>query len=148
MKKVELRGKWLIKAPKNKVYDVISDFEQSVKLFPDVAKSMTVLERNGNHLKIEAKTQSSKLGPTFTVHMDTQLNPPHGFHSKNTASITMEDENVTLEETDEGTYFVYKNDVIITNRFLRPLGNLLIGKVALKFWEKKYIAPLRKLLEK
>lgn len=73
MKKVELRGRWLIKASKSKVYDIISDFERGVEFFPDVAKSIKVLERNGNHLKIEAQTKASKFSPTFTVRIDTQL---------------------------------------------------------------------------
>jgi carbon monoxide dehydrogenase subunit G len=148
MKKVELRGRWLIKAPKSKIYDVIVDFERSVELFPDVAKSIEVLERNGTHLRIEAKTKASKLSKTSTVKMDTQLNPPNGFHSTNTSSLCIEDETVTLEETDDGTVFDYKNDVTITtNRFIRPLVNLLISKIALKFWEKKYIVPLKRMLE-
>lgn len=147
MKTVTLRGKYLIKAPKDKVYELISDFERSVKLFPDVAKSMTVLERNGINLKIEAQTKPSKFSKTFTVHMDTQLNPPHGFHSINTSSVGVEDETVRLVDAEDGTIFDYENTMQITNKFYRPIANLFVGKFALKFWEKKYIAPLKRLLE-
>lgn len=149
MKKVELRGRWLIKAPIRKVYDVIVDFEKSVELFPDVAKSIKVLERNGTHLKIEVKTKATRFSKIYTVSMDVRLNPPNGFHSTNTSSLGIEDETVSLEETKKGTVFDYKNDVTIkTNWFLRPIANLLISRIALKFWEKKYIVPLKKMLEK
>ncbi len=148
MKTVTLRGKYLIKAPKSEVYKLISDFERGVELFPEVAKSIRVLERKGNKLKIEAQTKPSKFSKTFTVLMDTQLNSPNGFHSINTSSVGIEDETVKLEETKEGTIFDYENTMQITNKFYRPIANIFIGKFALKFWEKKYIAPLKKLLEK
>ncbi len=147
MKTVTLRGRYLIKAPKEKVYEVISDFEQSVKLFPEVAKSIKIIERNGNNLMIEAKTKPAKFSKEFTVRMETNLNPPNGFHSINTSSVGVEDETVLLEETDEGTIFDYTNTMAITNKYYRPIANFFIGKLALKFWEKKYIGPLRKLLE-
>jgi carbon monoxide dehydrogenase subunit G len=147
MKTVTLRGKYLIKAPKEKVYEVISDFERAPELFPSVAKSMRILGRDGNNLKIEATTKASKFSKTFKVRMDTQLDPPNGFHSINTSSVGVEDETVRLVETAEGTIFDYENTMEITNRFVWPIANLFIGKFALEFWEVKYIKPLKNLLE-
>lgn len=147
MKTVTLRGRYLIKAPKNKVYKLITDFERGVKLFPDVARSIKILERDGNKLKIEATTKPFKLSKAYAVQLDTQLNPPNGFHSINTSSVGIEDETVKLEETKEGTIFDYTNTMEITNKFYRPIANVFIGKFALKFWEKKYIKPLKKILE-
>lgn len=147
MKTVTLRGRYLIKAPKDKVYTIISDFEGSVKMFPAVAKSIKILERDGNHLKIEAVTKPSKLSKSFKVSMETDLDPPHGFHSINTSSVGVEDETVRLEETAEGTVFDYTNTMAITNKYYRPIANFFIGKLALKFWEKKYIKKLKDMLE-
>ncbi len=147
MKTVTLRGKYLIKAPKDEVYEVISDFEGSIKLFPDVAKSIKVLEKNGNHLKIRARTKPSRFIKSYKVSMETDLDPPNGFHSINTSSVGIEDETVRLEETEEGTIFDYKNTMAITNKYYRPVANFFIGKLALKFWEKKYIKKLKEILE-
>lgn len=147
MKTVTLRGRYLIKAPKEKVYKIITDFEQSTKLFPDVAKSIKIIEQNGQQLKIEAVTKPFKFSKAYVVSMVTQLNPPNGFSSINTSLVGIEDETVRLETTKEGTIFDYKNTMKITNKLYRPIANLLIKKLALKFWEKKYIIPLKNLLE-
>lgn len=147
MKSITLRGKYLIKAPKQTVYEIISDFERSVELFPDVAKSIRVVERDGNKLKIEAQTRPNRFSKLYTVHMDTELDPPKGFHSINTSAVGVEDETVRLVETDEGTIFDYTNTMEITNKYYRPIAYFFIGKFALKFWEKMYIQKLKALLE-
>lgn len=116
-------------------------------MFPDVAKSIKILEQDGDHLKIEATTKALKFSKNFKVYMETDLDPPNGFHSINTSSIGVEDETVRLEETIEGTFFVYKNTVAITNKYYRPVANFFIGRLALKFWEKKYIKKLKEMLE-
>lgn len=81
------------------------------------------------------------------VYMETDLDSPNGFHSINTSSVGVEDETVRLIETEEGTVFDYKNTMAITNKFYRPIANFFIGKLALKFLEKKYIKKLKELLE-
>lgn len=122
MNKITLHGKYLIKAPKQKVYEIITDFERSVDLFPDVAKSIKILERSGNTLRIEAQTRPNRFSKLYTVFMETELDPPDGFHSINTSAVGVEDETVRLVETDDGTVFDYENTMEITNKFYRLIA--------------------------
>ena len=58
MKEKVLQGSWIINAPVEDVYRIISDFERAPEYFPIVAKGMRVVSREGNSLIIEATTIS------------------------------------------------------------------------------------------
>lgn len=60
MKEKVLEGSWIIDAPLEDVYKIISDFEKSPEYFPLVAKGMKVVSKDGNNLKIEAVTNNNK----------------------------------------------------------------------------------------
>jgi carbon monoxide dehydrogenase subunit G len=145
MKNVTLSGSWIIKAPRLKIYEIISDFENAPKYFPSVSHSMKIHEKKGNHLIIEATTKT--LGMKFKVRMKTELLPPYGFKSINESGLAIEDETFSMEEVPEGTEINYTNHVEIKNNFSKPFSSLIIGKPALKFWEREYINKLRTILE-
>lgn len=144
MKEKVLKGSWIINAPAEDVYKIISDFEKAPDYFPIVAKGMKVISKDGNNLKIEATANT--LGLNFKVHMKTTLLPNKGFTSINESRLAIEDEQFLLEPVAQGTRITYINKVKIKNNVLRLFSRLIIGKAALKFWEFAYINRLKKLL--
>ena len=145
MKPICLKGSWIIKAPMEKIYEIVSDFENAPKYFPKVAHSLKIAKKDGNHLEIDA--QSKSFGLKFNVKMKTELLPPKGFKSINESALAIEDESFLMEEVLEGTKINYVNNVTIKNNFLKLFSKIIISKPTLKFWEKMYIKPLRKLVE-
>ena len=146
MKEKVLEGSWIIDAPVEDVYRIISDFEKAPEYFPLVAKGMKVVRKDGNDLEIEATTNT--FGINFKVQMKTTLMPGKGFRSVNESALAIEDEHFTLVPVAEGTRIEYVNKVKIKNNFINKFSNLIIGKSALKFWEFAYIKKLKKLLAK
>ncbi len=145
MKEKVLEGSWVIDAPVEDVYKIISDFEKAPEYFPIVAKGMKVISRDGNNLRIEATTNT--FGINFKVAMKTTLLPNEGFKSINESALAIEDEQFIIKPVDEGTRIEYLNNVTIKNNILRMFSRLIIGKGALKFWEFAYINRLKKILK-
>ena len=145
MKEKVLKGSWIINAPVEDVYRIVSDFEKAPEYFPIVSKGMKVIRRDGNNLQIEATTNT--FGINFKVNMKTTLLPNKGFKSINESSLCVEDEQLLLEPVAEGTRIEYLNKVKIKNNILRMFSRLIIGKGALKFWELAYINKLKKILK-
>jgi carbon monoxide dehydrogenase subunit G len=145
MKEKVLEGSWIIDAPVEDVYRIISDFEKAPIYFPLVAKGMRVISRDGNNLEIEAVTNT--FGFNFKVKMKTTLMPNIGFKSINESGLAIEDEQFILESVDRGTRIEYLNKVKIKNNILNMFARLIIGKGALKFWEFAYINRLKKILK-
>ncbi|MDD5294573.1 MAG: SRPBCC family protein, partial [Patescibacteria group bacterium] len=67
MKHIHLQGSWIIKAPLEDVFKIITDFENMPKNFPTVAKSITITKRDGNYLEMDAEVKS--FGTAFPVTM-------------------------------------------------------------------------------
>ena len=147
MKQIHLEGAYIIKAPRERVYEVITDFENAPKYFPAVAKSARVVKREGDGLVVEVETKAFLGSRTFKVHMETRLRPNEGFSSTNTSSLGVEHEVLSLEAIPEGTRIAYTNDVEIKNRFFQIFGNFLIKRIALKYWEHAVISKLKRMLE-
>jgi len=147
MKRIQLRGTYTIKAPREKVYGVITDFENAPRYFPSVAKSARVVKRDGNDLRVEVETKAFLGSRTFKVHMEATLRPNEGFTSTNTSSQYVEREALSLEQVPEGTRVVYANDVEVKSRFFQIFGGFLIRVVALRYWEHAVIGKLKKMLE-
>ena len=146
MKEKVLKGSWIIDAPVEDVYRIISDFEKAPEYFPLVAKGMKVISRDGNNLEIEAVTNT--FGINFKVSMKTTLMPNKGFKSVNESALAIEDEHFTLKPVARGTRIEYINKVKIKNNILNMFARLIIGNWAIKFWEFAYINRLKKILGK
>lgn len=147
MKKILLKKSWIINAPREEVYKIMSDFENMPKYFPKVAESLQILQRDGNNLTIEAKAKT--FGRVISVQMETQLRPPIGYVSDNKSAIgTSGHEEFLMEEIPEGTKINYAYDVELKNPLFRFLGGFLIGWYAMCFWEHAVIDKLKEMLEK
>jgi hypothetical protein len=146
MKSVILTGIWVINAPLSRLYEIVTDFENASKNFPLVAGSLKIINKNGDHLTIEAVTKT--FGMSFHVQMETELLPNIGFKSINTSLLAIENESFLMEEVLNGTKITYRNEVQIKNNVLQIFARLLIGKPALLFWKFAYIDRLEKLVNK
>lgn len=147
-KVIHLESSYTIKAPREAVYKIITDFENAPKNFPSVAKSAKFLSRDGDNFTVEARTKAFFGSKTYIVRMEGKFNPPVGFTSTNTSSVGIEHEVFTMEEIPEGTKIHYLNDVEITSPFFRLFGGFMIKRIALKYWEWAVIDKLKKMLEK
>lgn len=143
MQPVILSGSWIIHAPLQRVYEIVTDFENAPEYFPLVAQSLKIVNKKGNHLTINAVTKT--LGISFHVVMETELLPNKGFTSINTSFLAVENESFLMEAVREGTKITYRNEVEIQNTFLQLFARLLIGKPALLFWKYAYIDRLEKI---
>lgn len=143
MKPVVLAGTWVIKAPLECIYDIVTDFENAAKYFPLVANSLKIIHQDGDHLTIEAVSKT--FGIPFHVIMETQLLPNKGFKSINTSALAIENESFLMETVPTGTKITYRNEVQIKNNIMQLFARMLIGKPALLFWKYAYIDRLQKL---
>jgi carbon monoxide dehydrogenase subunit G len=148
MKHIHLQSSWIIKAPLEDVFNIITDFENMPKNFPKVAESVTITKRDGNNLEIKAQVKS--FGTTFPVKMKTKIIPQRGFISDNQSSKfgTSGHEELLLENVNGGTIINYVYEVDIHKKWLRIIAKPLIGWFAMKAWEKAVVNKLREILEK
>lgn len=148
MKHIHLENSWIIKAPIEGVFKIITDFENLPKYFPKVAESITITNREGNNLEIEAQIKS--FGKTFSVRMQTKILPLKGFISDNWSLDfwTSGHEELMLEKVEGGTKINYIYEVDIHKKWLRIIAKPLIGWFAMKAWEKAVVNELRRILEK
>lgn len=145
MKQIHLKASWIIKAPRESIYKIMTDFEHFPQHFPKVAQSVHIVSQDGNNYVIAAETKS--FGRTWQVTMNTQVRPPEGFISENVSQIGIEHEKFLMEETSGGTRINYINDVEIKSLFFRLFGTMLISWYAMKFWEHAVIDKLKEMLE-
>ena len=148
MKEIKLHGQWIIKAPVESVYKIISDFENLPKYFPRVAEKVEVNRREGNYLDMEATVKS--FGRKFKVKMKTQLLPGKGFISDNDSYQfgTSGHEELLLSAHPDGTLVDYTYQVSIHKKWLGVVAVPLIKWYAMKAWERAVIDELRKMVER
>ena len=148
MKHIKLKGSWVIKAPIDKVFKIISDFENMPKNFPTVAQSLVITKKDGNKLEINAKAKS--FGMVFPVKMKTEIIPGKGYVSlnENKKLGISGHEEFLMEEIEEGTRINYIYEVDIHNKWLRMIARPLIGWYSMKYWQRAVIDELRKILER
>jgi len=148
MKHIHLENSWIIKAPIEEVFKIITDFENMPKFFPKVAESVIIKRRKGKYLEIEAQVKS--FGTTFPVKMKTTILPQKGFISDNESLKfgTSGHEELLLKKVKGGTKIHYIYEVDIHKKWLRVIARPLIGWFAMKAWEKAVVNELRKILEK
>jgi hypothetical protein len=148
MKEMTLHDQWLVKAPVEDVFRMMTDFEKFPEHFPKVAESIQVKKREGNNLEIDATVKS--FGRNFPVKMKTQILPGKGFISDNESPAfgTSGHEEVCLSKIPEGTLIEYTYRISIHKAWLRVVATPLIRWYSMKYWEKAVISELRKALEK
>ena len=148
MKEITLHGQWLVKAPVEDVFRMMTDFEKFPEHFPKVAESIQVKKREGNYLEMDATVRS--FGKKFKVKMKTQILPGKGFISDNDSYQfgTSGHEELLLSENPEGTLIDYTYQVTIHKAWLRIAATPLIKWYSMKAWEKAVINELRRILKK
>ncbi|MDD4409071.1 MAG: hypothetical protein PHW52_00265 [Candidatus Pacebacteria bacterium] len=148
MKEITLHKQWLIKAPIEDVFGMMTDFEKLPEHFPKVAESVKVKKREGNYLEMEAIVKS--FGKEFPVEMKTRILPGEGFISDNDNQKfgTSGHEEMMFSKCPEGTIIDYTYRVLIHKTWLRIVATPLIRWYSMKYWEKAVIDELKKALEK
>lgn len=148
MDKITLHSTWVIKAPVDQVFSIMTDFEKMPEYFPKVAQSVEVHKKDGDMLEMEATVKS--FGRSFKVKMKTQILPGKGFISDNDSYQfgTSGHEKLLLSAHQDGTLIDYTYQVSIHKAWLRVVATPLIKWYSMKFWEKAVIDELRKMLEK
>lgn len=147
MKHLRLKGSWLIKAPREEIYKIVSDFENMPKHFPTIAESVRIIEKQGDHQKMEARVKS--FGKVFDVKMQTELLPNIGFRSTNESSFgTSGHEEFLMEDVEGGTRITYVYEIEIHRPILRIVGTPLIKWFAMRSWKRAFIDTLRKIVER
>lgn len=148
MKNITLHKQWIIKAPVEEVFRIVTDFEKFPEYFPKVTESMKIIKKEGDNLDIEATAKS--FGREFPVKMKTQILPERGFISDNDSPVfgTSGHEELLLLPHDEGTLIDYTYQVTIHKKWLRIVATPLIKWYAMKAWEKAVINRLRVMVEK
>lgn len=147
--KVPVRESWLIRAKRDAVYAIISDFDAMPRNFPKVAHSISILSRDGNILNIEAEAASfGRFFPKARIAMTAELLPGKGYRCR-TRGITFNtsgEEELLLVDDPEGTRIQYTYIVTVKNRRFAPLYAWLVKKFALPFWKHAVIDQLEVLL--
>jgi hypothetical protein len=148
MKQITLRKQWVVEAPINDVFGIMTDFEKFPENFPKVAESIKINKREGNYLEMEATVKS--FGRIFKVLMKAQIIPGKGFISDNDSYQfgTSGHEELLLSETPKGTLIDYTYQVSIHKKWLRLVAAPLIRGYSMKYWEKSVIDRLKILLKK
>lgn len=147
---IPVRGSWLIRANREVVYGIISDFESMPKNFPRVAHSIKVVGREGERLNIEAEAASfTRWLPKAKIHISAELLPSRGYRCKthNLSFNTTGQEQLLLEDTPNGTRIEYTYFVTVQNRHWGPLYAWLVRHLGLPFWKKSVIDRLEQLVQ-
>jgi hypothetical protein len=148
MNEIKLHKQWVVNAPINDVFGIMTDFEKFPENFPKVAESIRINKQEGNYLEIEATVRS--FGKKFQVLMKTQIIPGKGFTSDNDSYQfgTSGHEEILLSQHPKGTLIDYTYQVAIHKKWLGVIAVPLIRWYSMKYWEKAVIDQLKKILEK
>jgi len=147
MKAITLQKEWIVKAPLEDVFRVMTDFERFPARFPKVAESVRIKKRDGDYLEMEATVKS--FGQYFPVRMRTRILPREGFVSDNDSPKfgTSGHEELLLSTHVEGTRITYIYRVSIHKAWLRLIATPLIRWYSMKYWENAVIDELKKMFE-
>ena len=148
MKEITLHKQWVVKAPIDDVFRIMTDFEKFPEYFPKVAESIQINKREGNYLEMEVIVKS--FGKKFKVKMKTQILPEIGFISDNDSYQfgTSGHEEMLLSPHVKGTLIDYTYQVTIHKKWLRIIAVPLLRWYSMKYWEKAVIDQLKKILDK
>ena len=145
MKRINLQASWVIKAPRDSIYKIVSDFENMPKNFPEVAHSVKIVRRDGNKLLIHAEAKSLGI-PPVPVTMETTLVPGKGYISTNTNHKfkATGHEEFLMEDVKDGTKITYSYayDLSKANIMLRIFAKPLFGWLSMWYWKRVFIDKL------
>ncbi len=148
MNQITLHRQWVVKAPVENVFGIMTNFEKFPEHFPKVAELIRVDKRVGNYLEMDAIVRS--FGKRFHVKMKTKILPDKGFISDNDSYQfgTSGHEELLFSKHSQGTLIDYTYQVAIHKKWLRVVAVPLIRWYSMKYWEKAVIGQLKKILEK
>lgn len=147
---VSVHADWLVRADRESVYAIISDFERMPEHFPKVARAIKLIERDGDVLRLEAESASfGSLFPSARIEMTATLLPGRGYRctTHNLTFNTTGDEELLLVDDPEGTRIKYTYFVTVRRRWLKPLYAWMVSTLALPFWKRSFVDPLESLVE-
>ncbi len=151
MKTIHLKSSWIIKAPRDSLYAIVTDFENMPKNFPAVAHSMKIVSKDGDRLLIHAEAKSFGI-PPVPVTMETTLVPGKGYISDNINPKfkTTGHEELLMEDAEDGTKitYSYEYDLSKANVLLRVIAKPLFGWFSMWYWKRVYIDKLIALTQK
>jgi len=146
---IAVEGDWLITAERSAVYAVISDFERMPEHFPRVARSLRIVEHDGNRLTIEAEAASfGRWFPSAKIAMVAELLPGLGYRctTHNLTFGTTGDEQLLLEDDEQGTRIRYTYYVTVKSARMRPLYAWMVRVFGLPYWKRAVIDRLQVLV--
>ncbi len=147
---VAVHGDWLVRADRESVYAIISDFEHMPEHFPKVARAMRLISREGDVLTLEAESASfNSLFPSAKIEMTATLLPGQGYRctTHNLTFNTTGDEELLLVDDPEGTRIKYTYFVTVRHRWMRRTYAWLVRVLALPFWKRSFVDPLESLVK-
>jgi len=147
---VAVHGDWLVRADRESVYAIVSDFERMPEHFPKVARAMRLVDRDGDVLTLEAESASfGSLFPSARIEMTATLLPALGYRctTHNLTFDTTGDEELLLVDDPEGTRINYTYFVTVRHRRLKPLYAWMVSTFALPYWKRSFVDPLESLVE-
>lgn len=145
MKPTRWEGSWIIRAPRDKVYEWATDFEHWSELMPGIVKSARVISRTETAVVLEG--EFNLLGRTGRGVMKIRLHPPAGYDADNdSAELGEEKETIRFEEIPEGTLYKWSVDAKPKGIHIHLLSKF-VGYFIRRFYERTIIKPLKRALE-
>lgn len=145
-KTIRWHGAWKIRAPREKVYQLMTEFDRWGELMPGIVKSARVVSRTDSTVILEGVFNI--LGREGRGVMNFRLHPLVGYDADNTSEkLGEEKETVRLEEIPEGTLYKWTVDARPNGILVNLLGSFLNPFIR-RFYERTIIDPLRRALER
>lgn len=148
-KVVAVHGDWLVRADRQAIYAIVSDFERMPEHFPKIARAIRLVRRDGDVLTLEAEAASfGSLFPSVKIEMTATLLPGRGYRCS-THNITFDttgDEELLLVDDPEGTRIKYTYFVTVRHRWFKPLYEWMVSAFGLPFWKRSFVDPLEALV--
>ena len=147
---IPVQGTWLIRAKRDVVYKIISDFEAMPKNFPRVAHSIKMVSRKGDLMNLQAEAASfGRWFPKVKINISVELIPGKGYRCKthNLSFNTKGDEELLLVDDPGGTRIEYTYFVAVQDRRWGPLYAWLVRSLGLPFWKRSVVDRLETLVK-
>lgn len=147
---VVVRGDWLVRANRESVYAIVSDFERMPEHFPKIARSIRLVKRDGDVLTLEAEAGSfASWLPSAKIELTATLLPGQGYRctTRNLTFNTTGDEELLLVDHPDGTRINYTYFVTVRRRWFKPLFAWMVRVFGLPFWKRSFVDPLESLVK-